>query len=130
MDDSQEDAMCRGYVSCPLLARTETDGNDGIQADAKADADSIDEVLHRKDQGHSCHSLFANHGDEQAVDNIIERIDDHRHDGWQSHGNDERQNGPFFHKRFVHRSPASTVAKPAPKGSYAFDNQVEDKNVH
>ena len=100
------------------------------KADAKADADGIDEVLHGKDQGHSRHGLFTDHGDEQAVDDIIERIDDHRHDGRQGHRSDERQNRPFFHKRFVHTSPSAAVAQPAPEGSSAFDDQVEDEDIH
>ena len=90
MDDSQEDTVCRSHIGRPLLTGTEADGNNGIEADAKADADGIDEVLHGKDQGHGRHGLFADHGDEQAVDDIIERIDDHRHDGRQGHGSDER----------------------------------------
>ena len=130
MNDSQEVTVCRSHVGRPLLAGAEADGNNGIEADAKADADGIDEVLHGKDQGHSRHGLFTDHGDEQAVDDIIERIDDHRHDGRQGHRSDERQNRPFFHKRFVHTSPSAAVAQPAPEGSSAFDDQVEDEDIH
>ena len=82
---------------CPQI-----EGNGGVDADAKADGNRIDQILNRIDQGQGRHGLLADAGYKIAVHDIVQGIDQHGKHHGQGHRKHQTQNRFLFHESIVH----------------------------
>ena len=102
VQQGQRHAVGRGDIRLFAVTRAEVERDLRVDADAKTNGDGIDEVLDRVDQRKGRHGVLANAGDEQAVHNVVQRVDQHRDDVGQGHGEQQREHRPGFHKGIVH----------------------------
>ena len=70
-------------ITTPWITEMQRDqcGN----ADAEADGNRVDEVLHRVDEGQRSHGFLTDAGDKEAVHDVVQCIDQHRDDHGQGH---------------------------------------------
>ena len=130
----EEDAACRqnqpvdqrerqplrgGAVGAFQLVRTQMIGDHGVDADAEADGHGVDEVLDGKHQRERRERILADAGDKVAVDDVVERVDQHGDHHRQRHGDQQREHGPFLHKAVVHRSLLSVAGHKKATPSFA-----------
>ena len=86
----EEQAVSRGQIGVLCIPLAEGAAEQGVDADGGADAAADDQILHRECQTQRRDGGFADVGNVDAVDDVIERL--------HQHGEDER-------KRHVHQQP-------------------------
>ena len=109
-DDGDNDAVNQrkhhavggGSVSLFLIACAHVQRDQRTDADAETNRDCIDEVLHRVHQRERGHGFLTDAGNEEAVHNVVQRVDQHGNDHGQRHRSQQRENRFFFHKGIVH----------------------------
>ena len=103
MDRAEGQPMDRSRAGTLPALRAQIEGDGRVQPHSEPDGQGIDQVLNGIDQGEGGHGCLADLGHEKAVHNIVEGVDQHGQHHGQGHGDDQRQDGPLPHERFVHR---------------------------
>ena len=102
VQDREGHAVGGGDVRLFAVACTEVECDLRVDANAEADGDGVDEVLHREHQRQGRHGLLADAGDEEAVHDVVQRVHQHRDDVGQGHRDQQREHRSGFHKGIVH----------------------------
>ena len=103
MQQGKRHAVGSGLIGFFVLPGTQAEGHQCIDADAKADGNGVEQVLHREDQREGRHGGFVDAGHKQAVHNVVQRVDQHGNDIGQRHRHQKREDRALFHKGVVHR---------------------------
>ena len=85
VDQRKHHAVGGGHVGLFFVACAEMQRDQRGSADAEADGNRVDEVLHRVDEGQRRHGLLTDAGDKEAVHDVVQCIDQHRDDHGQGH---------------------------------------------
>ena len=104
MHQAQHHAVSGGGLGFFVVACAQVQGDHGVDADAKADGNGVGKVLDGVYQTEGGHGVLTDAGHKQTVHDVVQRIDQHRKDVGQCHGQQQRQHGLFFHKGFIHGS--------------------------
>ncbi len=119
--------MGGSHIRLFMLTRAKVQGNLRIDAHAKADGNGVDKILHRVDQRQRRHGILTDLGHEQAVHDVVQRVDQHRDDHGQRHADQQGKDRFFLHKRIIHSVPPRHSKKPH-NGSTFQPNHCVAKN--
>ena len=103
VDGAQHDAERGGAVGFAVALRSQIEGDRRVDAHTEADAHGVRKVLQREDEGDGGHGALVPLRDKVAVDNVVERVDEHGEDDGKRHLQHEGQDGLFFHEGLIHK---------------------------
>ena len=86
-----------------FISSTKVDGNNSICSNCKANGDCHNQVLNWINKRECSHGIVAYFCDKDAVNNIIQRIDEHRQRHRQCHRNYKRQHWFLLHVSLIHK---------------------------
>ena len=92
VDKRERHADGCGGVSAVGPVGAEVEGDQRVHADAETDGGRVDKVLHRVDEREGGHRFLTDPGDKEAVNNVVQRVDQHRKHHRQRHREQQRQN--------------------------------------
>ena len=85
-DHAKKDSVFSGSI-CPFkIFLPKIPGQEGVDADPGARGYSYHQILHRKRKGNRRQGLLIDLCDKHAVNDIVERLYQHRNNHWQGHG--------------------------------------------
>ena len=102
VQQAEHHAVGGGDLGLFAVARTQVQGDHGVDADTKADGDGVGKVLDGVYQREGGHGVLADLRHKQAVHDVVQGVDQHGDHVGQRHGQQQRQHGAFFHKGIVH----------------------------
>lgn len=102
VQDGKDQAVGGGGIGTAAVPRAGIQRDQGVDADAEANGNGVDHVLHRVHQRKRRHGLLTDLGNKKTVHNVVQRVHCHGKHHGQRHGNQQRENRPLFHKSIVH----------------------------
>ena len=109
MRRGEEQAVRRGDVRLLILFCAQMIGDHGIHTDAESDGDRADQILNRVYERQSGQRVLADRRDKKTVDDVVERVYEHRDHHRESHARQQREHRALSHKSFIHKKPPSAV---------------------
>ena len=96
-DDLNENALKRDALRARLVALAEALGEQGVYADADADAERDHKILNREGDGDGCERGLADARDKDAVHDVVKRLYEHGGHHWQRHADKQLPNWHCAH---------------------------------